>query len=62
VPEALVAHHCGMKVAALSVVTNLAAGMTLENLTHEGTLEGAHLGEEKVFNLVTQTITAYAAE
>jgi len=42
VPECLAAHHCGMKVAALSLVTNLAAGLSGEMLTHEETLsEGA---------------------
>jgi inosine/guanosine/xanthosine phosphorylase family protein len=41
VPECLVARHCGMKVAALSVVTNLAAGIAQHPLTHEETLAEA---------------------
>jgi xanthosine phosphorylase len=38
VPEAISARHAGLEVAAISVVTNLAAGMTGEPLTHADTL------------------------
>lgn len=38
IPEVIVARHAGMKVVAISAVTNLAAGMSDESLTHEGTL------------------------
>jgi inosine/guanosine/xanthosine phosphorylase family protein len=41
VPECLVARHCGMTVAALSLVTNLAAGIAQHPLTHEETLAEA---------------------
>ena len=34
VPEAIVAHQCGMKVAALSCITNPAAGLTSTPLSH----------------------------
>ncbi len=38
VPEVLVARHCGMRVAAISAVTNLAAGMRAgQHLTHDHT-------------------------
>ena len=38
VPEAISARHAGLEVAAVSVVTNLAAGMAGEPLTHADTL------------------------
>ncbi len=38
VPECLVANHCGMRVAAVSIITNLAAGMTAAPISHEETL------------------------
>ena len=38
VPECLVARHCGMRVAAISPLTNLAAGMTDKELSHEQSL------------------------
>ena len=41
VPEVIVARHCGLKVVALSAITNLAAGMSDEVISHEGTLHYA---------------------
>ncbi len=38
VPECLVARHCGMRVAAISTITNLAAGMADEELSHDQSL------------------------
>lgn len=35
VPEALVARHCGMKVIGMSCITNMAAGILDQQLTHE---------------------------
>ena len=52
VPEVIAAHHCGLNVIALSVITNMGAGMSSETLTHEGTLEGAKLGIDQLQRLV----------
>lgn len=41
VPEAIVARHCGMRVAAISCVTNMAAGVLNEELSHEEVLATA---------------------
>lgn len=49
VPEVIVARHCGMKVVGLAAITNLAAGMSEEKITHEGTL---HYGEKAARNIV----------
>ena len=38
VPEVIAARHCGLRVVAVSAITNLAAGMNKEALTHEDTL------------------------
>ena len=35
VPEAIVAHHAGMKVVAVSCITNMAAGVLEEKLSHD---------------------------
>src|SRR5882724_11866022 len=34
VPEAIVARQCGLRVAGISCITNLAAGISRENLSH----------------------------
>lgn len=52
VPEVTVARHCGMKVVAIAIVTNLAAGMNPQPLSHEVTLKGAQLGEERLAKLL----------
>jgi xanthosine phosphorylase len=41
VQETIVARHCGLRVAAVSVITNLAEGMSDEPLSHEQTLSSA---------------------
>jgi purine-nucleoside phosphorylase len=41
VPEVIVARHCGLRVAAVSAITNLAVGMSAEPVDHEQTLRGA---------------------
>jgi purine-nucleoside phosphorylase len=39
VPEAIVANHMGMKVLAISCVTNMAAGILPQKISHEEVLE-----------------------
>ena len=41
VPEVILARHCGLRVAAVSAITNLAEGMGGEALSHEQTLRHA---------------------
>jgi len=41
VPETIIARRAGMKVLALSLMTNMAAGMSAETLSHAHTLEQA---------------------
>ena len=41
VPEAIVARQCGLRVAAVSCITNLAAGISKSNLSHAEVLETA---------------------
>ena len=41
VPETIAARQCGLNVAAVSCITNLAAGISKENLSHAEVLETA---------------------
>jgi purine-nucleoside phosphorylase len=41
VPEAIVARQCGLRVAAVSCITNLAAGISKGKLSHAEVLETA---------------------
>ena len=41
VPEILAARHCGLPVIGISCITNMAAGMTGEELTHQEVQETA---------------------
>jgi xanthosine phosphorylase len=52
VPEVLSARHCGIKVVALSVITNLAEGLGDVELSHEQTLKYAALGSSEMTTLI----------
>jgi xanthosine phosphorylase len=52
VPEVIVARHCGLRVAVISVITNLAAGMSDEKISHENTLHFAALGAGNLQRLI----------
>lgn len=58
VTEVLAARHCGLKLAVISVITNLAAGLSDEKLGHEHTLHNASLSANKL----TQLILRYVAD
>ena len=51
-PEVLVACHCGLRVAAISNITNLAAGMSKNPLSHEQTLECAKIAAADLESLI----------
>ncbi len=53
VPEVIVARHCGLKVAVISAITNLAAGLSEEKITHEGTLYHAQQASHSMTRLIT---------
>lgn len=53
-PETILARHAGLKVAALSLVTNYAAGLVPGTLAHEQTLSVAAAAGDKV-RLVLRT-------
>jgi len=58
VHETIVARHCGMRVAAVSAITNLAEGMQDEPLSHEQTLRDAARAAGDLAPLITRFVGA----
>jgi purine-nucleoside phosphorylase len=58
VPECIAAVHCGMKVAALSLITNAAAGLNTTPLTHEDTIVEANKAYGRVERLMLEFFAA----
>jgi xanthosine phosphorylase len=56
VQETILARHCGLRVAAVSVITNLAEGMSDEPLSHEQTLRAAQAGAADLTRLLLDFI------
>jgi xanthosine phosphorylase len=54
VPEVILARHAGLKVAAVSAITNLAEGMGGEALSHEQTLRYAATAAEDLTRLIIE--------
>ncbi|HMB47754.1 MAG TPA: purine-nucleoside phosphorylase, partial [Afifellaceae bacterium] len=52
VPEVILARFLGLRVVALSVITNLAAGMTGAELSHQETKDMAPEGGAKLARIV----------
>ncbi|MCB8816470.1 purine-nucleoside phosphorylase [Desulfosporosinus shakirovi] len=52
VPEVIVANHGGMKVLGISCVTNMAAGILPQKLSHTEVMETAERVEKKFVNFV----------
>ena len=62
VPECLVARHCGMRVAAISTLTNLAAGMTDKELSHEQSLAGGAEAAKDLGRLLPAFLTSLSSD
>jgi len=60
VPEVIVARHCGIKVLAISCVTNMAAGMEDRPLTHQEVLETGEKVKGKFVELLKAVIPRMA--
>lgn len=56
VHETAVARHCGLRVAAVSAITNLAEGMSEEPLSHEQTLRDAQRAADALALLLVRFV------
>ena len=52
VPEAVFAKACGMRIAGLSLVSNLAAGISRRALTHEEVMAAGEVARSKMSALI----------
>jgi purine-nucleoside phosphorylase len=62
VPECLVARHCGLRVAGLSCITNLAAHAGGEPLSHEEVSEAARRSHAGVISLLEAVLPRFQRE
>lgn len=58
VPEAIAANHCGMHVLGISCITNMAAGILPQKLSHAEVVEAAALAKPRFIRLLTLAIAA----
>jgi purine-nucleoside phosphorylase len=56
--EAIAAREAGLEILGLSLVTNLAAGMTGEPLNHEEVLEAGKAAAERMGRLLAQVVAS----
>jgi xanthosine phosphorylase len=61
VPEVVAARHCGLKVTGVSVITNLAEGLSPFQLSHEQTLKYAAIGAKDLLALIPAFLERFAA-
>jgi xanthosine phosphorylase len=61
VHETAVARHCGLRVTAVSAITNLAEGMSAESLSHEQTLRDAQRAADDLAPLLVRFVEGLAA-
>lgn len=59
VPECILARHCGLKVAGVSCITNMGAGLSDEKLSHAHTLENASKGAADFERLVIAAVKLF---
>jgi purine-nucleoside phosphorylase len=58
VPESIAANHLGLRVAALSCITNLAAGISSQKLSHNEVTETAQRVEQQFCSFLREFVSA----
>jgi len=56
VPEAIAANNLGLKIAAFSLITNLATGVSDKKLSHKEVLEIGQTSGKKLGDLIKRMI------
>lgn len=56
VPEVIIARHCGLRVLAVSIISNMGCGMSSEILSHESVLKMASTAGQRLSLLLTEIL------
>ncbi len=59
VPEAIALRHMDCRVAAISCITNLAAGVTGEAMNHQEVLDNAKIAQEGLSRLLAEAVSQF---
>lgn len=62
IPETIVARHAGMKVVALSIITDLGVEGHVESISHEEVQSAAEAAEPKMAKVVRQFLASHALD
>lgn len=62
VPEVITAAQCGMRVLGISMLSNMAAGISSQPLSHEEVMSTSNQSAERFAALITEIIRAIGAE
>ena len=62
VPETILARHLGLRVLALSLITNMGAGLSQEHLSHAHTLSQAAVASQTASSLLAHLIAKLALD
>lgn len=60
VPEVILARHCGLRVACITAITNLASGLSNENISHENTLHFGELAGRKLTKIIPEFLKEFS--
>jgi len=60
VPEAIVARYCGIKVLAVSCISNLCAGLTRNQINHSEVMEVGARAQEQLSKLILRVVPRLA--
>lgn len=60
VPESIAANHLGVQVVGISCITNLAAGLSQQRLTHQEVIENSRLGATNMTKLLELSLPRLA--
>lgn len=56
VPDIIIANHCGMKCLAIAAISNMACGLSDEDLTHDNVIDVVSKASDKIKQLITELV------